>query len=75
MTTRGRHEKDFPVRLVAAAIAIVLLLILVFQNAQTVSLGVLFWSIQGRLVWMLLAVAALGFLAGLVMPHYGDREK
>lgn len=70
MTTHGPTERQFPVRLAIAALALVVVVILVFQNAQTVSFEVLFWDIESRLIWMLLAVAALGFIAGLVLPRF-----
>lgn len=67
MTRETRSERQFPVRLIVAAIAIAAVAVLVFQNSQTVSFEVLVWDIESRLIWMLLAVAGLGFLAGLVL--------
>jgi len=70
--TQRSSERQFPVRLLIAAVAIVAVAILVFQNSQTVSFEVLFWRIESRLIWMLLAVAALGFVAGLVLPRFRE---
>lgn len=70
MTTGQQSERHFPMRLLIAAIAIVAIAILIFQNSQTVSVEVLFWEIESRLIWILLAVAALGFLAGLLLPRF-----
>lgn len=70
MTRETRSERQFPVRLIVAAIAIAAVAVLVFQNSQTVSFEVLVWDIESRLIWMLLAVAGLGFLAGLVLPRF-----
>lgn len=70
MTTGQQSQRHFPMRLLIAAIAIVAIAVLIFQNSQTVSVEVLFWEIESRLIWILLAVAALGFLAGLLLPRF-----
>jgi len=73
MTTQAQTQGGgFPIRLVIAIVAIVLLLILVFQNSQTVSLDIFFWTVESRLIWLLLAVGALGFLAGLLLPRFRE---
>lgn len=72
MATGTQTGKAFPVRLVVAGLAILALLILVVQNGHTVSFDVFFWDIEGRLIWMLLTVGVLGFLAGLITPRFHE---
>ncbi len=71
-STSRSVERRFWVRLLVAALAISGLVMLVIQNAQTVSFEVLFWDIESRLIWMLLGVAALGFLAGVFLPRFHE---
>lgn len=59
-----------PVRLIVAGVLLILLLVLVFQNSQTVTVSVFVWEVESRLIWMLLGVGVLGFLAGLVLPRF-----
>ena len=70
MSRERGTTRAFPTRLAVAAVLIVVLLILVFQNSQTVSINVLVWDIEAHLIWSLLAVAGLGFLAGLILPRF-----
>ncbi len=63
-------DRTLPVRLIVAAAVGLAILALVLQNAQTVSIDVLLWQVETRLIWALLAVALLGFLAGLILPRF-----
>jgi len=59
-STRGR------VKLVALGVLVVLALVLVFQNMQSVETRLLFVTVTMPRALLLLIVFALGFLAGLI---------
>lgn len=70
MTNEPEQRRSFPIQLLVAAVLVVLVVILVFQNSQTVTVNVFLWELEGRLIWTLLGVALLGFLAGLALPRF-----
>lgn len=70
MAGQEEHGRTAWVNLIVAAVAVVILLVVVFQNSQMVTFELLFWDIESRLIWMLLLVAGLGFLAGLLLPRF-----
>lgn len=70
MTNEPEQRRSFPIQLVVAAVLVVLVVILVFQNSQTVTVNIFLWELEGRLIWTLLGVAFLGFLAGLALPRF-----
>jgi uncharacterized integral membrane protein len=62
----GRTLAQLAVQLTALA----LLLVLVFQNTNRVEIDFIFWTINTRLIWALLASAGLGFLIGVFRLRY-----
>lgn len=50
--------------------ALVLLIVFVFQNTNKVEIDFIFWTINTRLIWALIAAAGLGFLVGVFRLRY-----
>ena len=67
---RGQARKDGPGwRTYVLGIAILLLAIFVFQNAQKVTVDFLFVETETPLIFALLVAGALGALIGWAWPH------
>jgi uncharacterized integral membrane protein len=56
-------------RLAGATVAVLLLLVFVFQNGRDVRLRFLFWEADLRLAWALIVAALLGVLIGIALPR------
>ncbi|HEX6394345.1 MAG TPA: LapA family protein [Acidimicrobiales bacterium] len=57
------------VRLVAAVVIVALLVAFIVDNSEHVRVGFVFAHARVRLIWVLLITAALGALAGRLVPR------
>jgi uncharacterized integral membrane protein len=60
-------------RIAVLVVALLLLLLFVVQNSDTVEVQFFFGSLTTRLVWALLLAAGLGFVIGLLLPRLRRR--
>ena len=56
-------------RLVVLALALALVVVLIAANFVVVEVRLVAWAVETRLAWALLASAAVGLAAGLVLPR------
>lgn len=61
-------------RLIFGALLVVLLIIVVFQNRDTVTIKFLFFDVTGRLFWLLLGCAVVGGIAGYLLSSFRRRR-
>jgi len=59
------------VKLIAAGVLALLLLILIVQNSEVVSLRLLFWEFQMSRVVLILLTAIAGFVCGYLVAGLG----
>lgn len=69
MEQRSGIQPGTWMRIAVLAVALVVLLIFVLQNSDTVEVQFIFGSLTTRLVWALLLAAGLGFLIGILLPR------
>lgn len=63
-------------KLIIILVLVGLALILIFQNTQSVSLNIYFWSLVQPLVVLVLTIFALGFLIGFLSARMkGPRDE
>jgi uncharacterized integral membrane protein len=65
----GRDRQRKLVRAGLLALALVLLIVFVLQNAQPVGVHLLFFSGQTLLIWVIVACAALGAVVGYLLAR------
>jgi uncharacterized integral membrane protein len=70
--TRERRDN---IRIVGAAVALVLLVAFVLDNSQTVKVGFVFFSTHISLIWVLLIAAVLGALVDRLVILLRRRRK
>lgn len=67
------------IRLVAGGVALLTLIIFLFQNLQSADVNFLWFEWRTRMIWALLASAGFGaasvLLAALVWPRRGDGKE
>jgi uncharacterized integral membrane protein len=54
---------------------VLVLLIFALQNLQVVSVSLIFWEVEMRLLWALLLFALIGAVIGLVTPRFWLRSR
>lgn len=64
-----KDGRNWPALLIAWAVVLVVLVVFIAENFSTVEVRFLFTSTETRLAYALLASAALGFLAGYLLPR------
>jgi uncharacterized integral membrane protein len=71
---KKRPPKDI-IKLVVAAVGLVLLIAFVLDNSQTVKVGFVFFSTRLSLIWVLLIAAFLGAVVDRLVILLGRRRK
>lgn len=56
-------------RQMIVALVVVLLIVFIVENLDVVEVRLIAWHTEIRLAWALLLSAALGFIAGWLLPH------
>jgi uncharacterized integral membrane protein len=64
-----QERRNWTLRLVLLALAMVLLVVFVAENFVVVEVRLFFWETDARLAWALLVAALLGFVIGLLLPR------
>jgi uncharacterized integral membrane protein len=65
----SRRPRNWTLRLVIWAIAMVALVVFVAENFIIVEVRLLAWRVDIRLAWALVLAALLGFVIGLLAPR------
>ncbi len=73
-SSKTRERRD-NIRIVGAAVALVLLVAFVLDNSQTVKVGFVFFSTHISLIWVLLIAAVLGALVDRLVILLRRRRK
>lgn len=71
---RGKGFQWTP-RIIAMLALVLVLLIFALQNLQVVSVSLIFWEVEMRLLWALLLFALIGAVIGLVTPRFWLRSQ
>jgi uncharacterized integral membrane protein len=73
--TSKKRERRENIRIVGAAVALVLLVAFVLDNSRTVKVGFVFFSTHISLIWVLLIAAVLGALVDRLVILLRRRRK
>ncbi len=78
MEALRRIQRERQTRLIKAIIAlaiIVVLIVFVVRNSEDVPVDFVFFSVQARLIWVLVVTALLGGLAGYLLARPRSRPR
>jgi uncharacterized integral membrane protein len=68
-----QSRRRVPIRLIVVGVLLLLLVVFIAQNFDSVEMSFLGFEWDMRLAWALIIVAIGGFLAGMIVPKFRRR--